>query len=147
MAAIRAGIDPASVVLQAARDIGSKGVLGLMAGILLLGAACAVRIVYKDKVVGVLAVFWERPSRTLSERIEPIFLLANQAGAAIESPGCGPCMGNHMGIPAEGEVTISTANRNFRGRMGTQNSEVYLANPAVVAASAVAGQIVHPSDL
>jgi homoaconitase/3-isopropylmalate dehydratase large subunit len=70
-----------------------------------------------------------------------------EAGALIESPGCGPCMGNHMGIPAEGEVTISTANRNFRGRMGTQNSEVYLANPAVVAASAVAGQIVHPSDL
>ena len=70
-----------------------------------------------------------------------------EAGALIESPGCGPCMGNHMGIPAEGEVTISTANRNFRGRMGTQNSEVYLANPMVVAASAVAGQIVHPSDL
>jgi 3-isopropylmalate/(R)-2-methylmalate dehydratase large subunit len=70
-----------------------------------------------------------------------------EAGAAIESPGCGPCMGNHMGIPAEGEVTISTANRNFRGRMGTQESEVYLASPLVVAASAVAGHIVHPSDL
>jgi len=70
-----------------------------------------------------------------------------EAGALIESPGCGPCMGNHMGIPAEGEVTISTANRNFRGRMGTQNSEVYLANPMVVAASAVAGHIALPSDL
>jgi len=70
-----------------------------------------------------------------------------EAGALIESPGCGPCMGNHMGIPAEGDVTISTANRNFRGRMGTQNSEVYLANPAVVAASAVAGEIVLPGDL
>jgi len=70
-----------------------------------------------------------------------------EAGAAIESPGCGPCMGNHMGIPAEGEVTISTANRNFRGRMGTQESEVYLASPLVVAASAVAGHIVHPDDL
>jgi len=70
-----------------------------------------------------------------------------EAGALIESPGCGPCMGNHMGIPAEGEVTISTANRNFRGRMGTQNSEVYLANPAVVAASAVAGEIALPSEM
>jgi homoaconitate hydratase family protein len=70
-----------------------------------------------------------------------------EAGAAVESPGCGPCMGNHMGIPAEGEVTISTANRNFRGRMGTQESEVYLASPLVVAASAVAGKIIHPKDL
>jgi len=70
-----------------------------------------------------------------------------KAGAVIESPGCGPCMGNHMGVPAVGEVSISTANRNFRGRMGTKESEIYLANPAVVAASAVAGEIIHPKDL
>lgn len=70
-----------------------------------------------------------------------------EAGAVIESPGCGPCMGNHMGVPAEGEVSISTANRNFRGRMGTKESEVYLASPLVVAASAVAGEIAHPKDL
>jgi 3-isopropylmalate/(R)-2-methylmalate dehydratase large subunit len=69
------------------------------------------------------------------------------AGAVIESPGCGPCMGNHMGVPAVGEVTISSANRNFRGRMGTKESEIYLANPCVVAASAVAGAITHPKDL
>ena len=70
-----------------------------------------------------------------------------KAGAVIESPGCGPCMGNHMGVPAVGEVSISTANRNFQGRMGTKESEVYLASPAVVAASAVAGVIRHPKDL
>jgi len=70
-----------------------------------------------------------------------------KAGAMIESPGCGPCMGNHMGVPAVGEVSISTANRNFRGRMGTKESEVYLASPAVVAASAVAGEIQHPKDI
>ena len=70
-----------------------------------------------------------------------------EAGASVNSPGCGPCMGNHLGIPAVGEVTISSANRNFRGRMGTPDSDVYLASAAVVAASAVAGTIVHPNDL
>jgi 3-isopropylmalate/(R)-2-methylmalate dehydratase large subunit len=70
-----------------------------------------------------------------------------EAGAVVESPGCGACMGNHMGVPAVGEVTISSANRNFRGRMGTKESEVYLANPAVVAASAIAGRITSPANL
>jgi 3-isopropylmalate/(R)-2-methylmalate dehydratase large subunit len=69
------------------------------------------------------------------------------AGAVISTPGCGPCMGNHMGVPAPGEVTISSANRNFRGRMGTAEAEIYLASPAVVAASAIAGGIAGPADV
>ncbi len=68
-----------------------------------------------------------------------------QAGAMIGTPGCGPCMGNHLGVPADGEVVLSTGNRNFRGRMGNARSEVYLAGPAVVAASAVAGVICDPN--
>jgi len=69
------------------------------------------------------------------------------AGGVIGTPGCGPCMGNHMGIPAAGEVTISSANRNFQGRMGTRDSEIYLASPVVVAASAVAGVIADPREV
>jgi 3-isopropylmalate/(R)-2-methylmalate dehydratase large subunit len=63
------------------------------------------------------------------------------AGAMIGVPGCGPCMGNHLGIPAAGEVVLSTANRNFKGRMGQPDAEIYLGSPALVALGAVLGRI------
>jgi len=70
-----------------------------------------------------------------------------EAGAVVSTPTCGPCLGGHMGVLAAGERAVSTTNRNFRGRMGDSASEVYLSGPAVAAASAVAGRIVHPDAL
>ena len=70
-----------------------------------------------------------------------------EAGAVVSTPTCGPCLGGHMGVLAEGERAISTTNRNFVGRMGHVKSEVVLASPAVAAASAVAGVICSPADL
>jgi 3-isopropylmalate/(R)-2-methylmalate dehydratase large subunit len=80
----------------------------------------------------------------LNEGLIEIFV---KAGAAVSTPTCGPCLGGHMGVLAEGERCISTTNRNFVGRMGHTRSEIYLANPAVAAASAVTGKITHPDEV
>ena len=70
-----------------------------------------------------------------------------EAGCAVSTPTCGPCLGGHMGVMAEGERTVSTTNRNFVGRMGHVTSEVILASPDVAAASAVAGCVADPRAL
>ena len=70
-----------------------------------------------------------------------------EAGAVVSTPTCGPCLGGYMGVLAAGERAIATTNRNFRGRMGHPDSEVYLAGPAVAAASAVLGRIGGPQEV
>lgn len=70
-----------------------------------------------------------------------------QSGCVVGPASCGPCLGGHLGILAAGEVSVATTNRNFKGRMGSLQSEVYLANPAVAAATALAGVITHPADI
>ena len=83
-------------------------------------------------------------AEALNEGLIGIFI---EAGAAVSTPTCGPCFGGHTGVLAGGERCISTTNRNFVGRMGHPKSEVYLANPAVAAASAVTGRISHPDEV
>ena len=80
----------------------------------------------------------------IEEGLASIFI---KAGCALSTPTCGPCLGGHMGILAKGERAIATTNRNFVGRMGDPESEVYLASPAVAAASAVTGKISGPEEL
>ena len=78
---------------------------------------------------------------------EGLFDIFVEAGAVVSTPTCGPCLGGHMGILAAGERAVSTTNRNFVGRMGHVDSEVYLASPYVAAASAVTGFITDPAKL
>ncbi|PIP67536.1 MAG: 3-isopropylmalate dehydratase large subunit [Candidatus Omnitrophica bacterium CG22_combo_CG10-13_8_21_14_all_43_16] len=82
-------------------------------------------------------------SQAIKEGLADIFL---NAGGVFSTPSCGPCLGGHLGILASGEKAIATTNRNFRGRMGHPDSEVYLSNPAVAAASAIKGRIAHPEE-
>lgn len=82
--------------------------------------------------------------KALKEGLIDIFI---EAGAVVTMSTCGPCLGGHMGILGKGEKAVSTTNRNFVGRMGDPTSEVYLASPAVAAASAVMGRIAHPEEV
>ncbi|MBU3911353.1 MAG: 3-isopropylmalate dehydratase large subunit [Candidatus Omnitrophica bacterium] len=82
--------------------------------------------------------------QAVNEGLAQIFL---NAGGVFSTPSCGPCLGGHLGVLGKGEAAIATTNRNFRGRMGHPDSEVYLSNPAVAAASAIKGRIAHPDEV
>jgi 3-isopropylmalate/(R)-2-methylmalate dehydratase large subunit len=111
--------------------------------------AAAAQVIEGRKVSpGVRFIVIPSSSEVLKEAVKRGYIgTLLEAGAVINTPGCGPCLGAHMGVPAVGEVSITSGSRNFNGRMGTPDAPIYLASPAVVAASAVAGVIVHPRDL
>ena len=71
----------------------------------------------------------------------------NEAGATILPPGCGPCLGRHMGVAGEGDVILSTNNRNFQGRMGSPDAEIFLSNPITAAVSSIYGEITNPEEI
>lgn len=102
------------------------------------------RKVHKNVRLIVIPATQEVYMQAMKEGILEVFV---EAEGIVSAPTCGPCLGGHMGILAEGERCIATTNRNFVGRMGHPKSEVYLSNPAVAAASAVAGKICHPNEL
>jgi 3-isopropylmalate/(R)-2-methylmalate dehydratase large subunit len=78
---------------------------------------------------------------------EGLLEIFSSAGALVSPPTCGPCLGGHMGVLGKGEKAVATTNRNFPGRMGHKDSEVYLASPSVAAASAIKGRIAHPEEV
>ncbi|MDO8586471.1 MAG: 3-isopropylmalate dehydratase large subunit [Armatimonadota bacterium] len=102
------------------------------------------RKVHPDVRLLVIPATQEIFLQAIKEGLTEIFV---EAGGAVSTPTCGPCLGGHMGVLAEGERSIATTNRNFVGRMGHVKSEVYLSNPAVAAASAVLGRIGSPEEL
>lgn len=100
--------------------------------------------IHKDVRLIIIPATQQIYLQSLKEGLIEIFI---EAGGAVSTPTCGPCLGGYMGILAEGERCIATTNRNFIGRMGHKESEVYLANPAVVAASAISGEIISPEEI
>lgn len=102
------------------------------------------RVVHQDVRCIIIPATQKIWKQSMNEGLFEIFI---DAGAVVSTPTCGPCLGGHMGILAKGERAVSTTNRNFIGRMGHPESEVYLASPVIAAASAVAGRIASPDEL
>ncbi len=109
----------------------------------------AATILKDRKVAPTVRLLVTPASKTVFEQAlsEGLIATLSQAGAVILPTGCGPCLGAHLGALAPGEKCLSTANRNFKGRMGCKDAEIYLASPATVAATAINGVLTHPAKL
>jgi 3-isopropylmalate/(R)-2-methylmalate dehydratase large subunit len=109
----------------------------------------AVRILKERKVADGVRLMVSPASKWIWERAdrEGILLVLSQAGAVVSYPSCGPCGGAQGGLLAEGEVCVAASNRNFKGRMGSPEAEIYLTSPATVAASAITGRITDPREI
>ena len=110
--------------------------------------AVATRLLHGRKIAnGTRMLIVPASSQVLQAAIEQGYITTLlEAGATLGTPGCGPCMGNHMGVLSPGDVCLSTGNRNFRGRMGQPEAEIFLASPEVAAATAVTGMITDPRE-
>lgn len=139
-------VDNVSPVEEVAGTPVQQGVIGTCTNGRLEDLRVAARILDGKKVhPGVRLVVAPASRRIFLEAMEEgIIQTFVRAGAAVVTPGCGPCVGTHNGVPSDGETVISTANRNFKGRMGNSNALIYLASPATVAASVVCGEIADP---
>ena len=106
----------------------------------------AARILEGKKIArGVRMLIFPASARIFREAMRAGYLSTlMEAGAVVANSGCGPCLGVHQGALGDGEIALSTTNRNFKGRMGNPKGEVYLCSPAVAAASAVTGVITDP---
>jgi 3-isopropylmalate/(R)-2-methylmalate dehydratase large subunit len=107
----------------------------------------AAAAVLKGKRVKVRLIIAPASRRVFNEALRDGTIAAlSEAGATFIASGCGPCVGTHEGVPGDGETVIASTNRNFKGRMGNPRAHIYLASPAVVAASALCGAIALPQE-
>jgi len=137
-------VDNVSPVSEVAGTPIAQGVIGTCTNGRLEDLAIAAEILKGKKIHPDVRLIVAASSRdTLLSAMEAGYIQTFiEAGACVVTPGCGPCVGTHDGVPSDGENVISTANRNFKGRMGNSNAFIYLASPATVAKSVLAGEIV-----
>lgn len=141
-------VDSAVAVEKLKDVVINEAFLGTCANGRLEDLEIAARILKTKKVASGIKFIVAPSSRAVLQEALKLGIIETliKAGAVIVAPGCGPCVGTHNGIPADGEKVISTANRNFKGRMGNPEAFIYLASPATIAASAIKGKITDPRE-